>query len=63
MCSRILYLTGDIITRGGIQPLLPFSKCEVALTPMCAKNRVANALFFALGWLAIAWVALSVIGL
>jgi membrane-bound metal-dependent hydrolase YbcI (DUF457 family) len=49
----VLHLLGDVITTSGIQPLLPFSRWNVSLSPLRAANPVANNGLWVLGVLAI----------
>lgn len=55
----VLHLLGDVITVSGIQPLLPFSRWNVSLSPLRAANTFVNSGLFALGVLAI--VAVGVV--
>lgn len=57
----LLHLAGDIITRGGLQPLLPFWKHEVVLSPVTSDSPGANRLLYVLGWLAILLVAVGLL--
>jgi inner membrane protein len=54
-----LHLLGDVITRGGIRPYLPFSRRTVSLTPLYANNRLVNRGLFGSGVLAM--VALGLV--
>jgi inner membrane protein len=54
-----LHLLGDVITRGGIQPYLPFSRRKVSLTPLYANNTLVNRGLFGGGVLAM--VALGLV--
>lgn len=49
----MLHLVGDMITRAGIQPLLPFSQREVSLTSLYADNVFVNRGLLGLGVVAI----------
>lgn len=50
--SFLMHYLGDIITSGGLQPLLPFSAFEVRISPLSYDNPAANSGLFALGVLA-----------
>lgn len=47
----LLHLAGDIITKQGLQPLLPFWKFQVSPSPLPSDSKGANQLLFVLGWL------------
>lgn len=45
----VVHLLGDVITKGGLQPLLPFSRWSLQFSPLSYDNRIANNGLFALG--------------
>lgn len=51
--SFLMHYLGDIITTGGLQPLLPFSPFKVRISPLSYDNPAANSGVFALGVLAV----------
>jgi inner membrane protein len=55
----VLHLLGDVITVSGIQPLLPFSRWNVSLSPLRAANPVVNRGLLVLGVLAIVTVGVT----
>lgn len=57
----VLHLAGDIITIDGLQPLLPFWKHQVSLSPLPANSPGANRLLYVLGWLAIVLVVVGLL--
>lgn len=48
----VIHLLGDVITKGGLQPLLPFSRWYLQFSPLSYDNRITNNGLFALGVLA-----------
>lgn len=59
----VIHLLGDVITKGGLQPLLPFSRWKLRFSPLAYDNRVANNGLFILGALAVATSLASIFGL
>lgn len=59
----VVHLLGDVITTGGLQPLLPFSRWKLRFSPLAYDNRVANNGLFVLGALAVIASLASLFGL
>lgn len=59
----VVHLLGDVITKGGLQPLLPFSRWNLRCSPLAYDNRVANNGLFVLGALAVVASLASLFGL
>lgn len=59
----VVHLLGDVIAKGGLQPLLPFSRWKLTFSPLSYDNRIANNGLFALGALAVIASLASVVGL
>lgn len=59
----VVHLLGDVITTGGLQPLLPFSRWKLRRSPLSYDNRVANNGLFVLGALAVVASIASLFGL
>ncbi len=59
----VVHLLGDVITKGGLQPLLPFSRWKLRFSPLSYDNRIAKNGLFAFGALAVIASLASVVGL